>query len=210
MNNILHVIQQLNQGGATRSLIASSKYSTRLNAGTYRHRVLSMTPADPHSLSQAREAGLEVVDEPGTEDLFREISQADIVQVHWWNNAVLQRLLHQDLPEMRLIMWYHVAGNAVPQIITPDLVRMADLNVVTHPCTYHDLPVFRYMPPSERSERVTLVVDPADFEMVERIKFKAHDTFNVGYMGALNAINRHPDYVPMSAGIQVPNIKFVV
>jgi glycosyltransferase involved in cell wall biosynthesis/Tfp pilus assembly protein PilF len=210
MTTILHLIQQLTLGGAARSLVATSKYSALQGLGAYRHRVVSLAPAEADARALAREADLEVIDAPHAKTLLREIEQADVVQVHWWNNAILQKVLHWDLPPLRLLMWYHVAGQGVPQIITPELVRMADLNVATNPFTYYELPVFRYMPASERSRRLEMIYDPADFARLEGLEPRLHPYFNVGYIGTVDFFKMHPRYVPMSASVKIPDVRFVV
>ena len=208
MTTILHVIQQLSLGGAARSLIATSKYSARL--GGFQHKALSLAPAEPDALTLAKEAGLEVIAAPDAATVLREMAQADIVQVHWWNNAVLQTILHWDLPPMRLLMWYHVAGNAAPQVIIPPLVALADCNVATNPYTYDELPVFRDMPAADRASRLAMIYDPADFARLEDLQPKAHDDFQIGYIGTVDSYKMHPNFIPMSAGIRIPSARFVV
>jgi glycosyltransferase involved in cell wall biosynthesis len=39
---------------------------------------------------------------------------------------------------------------------------------------------------------------------------RPHAGFNVGYIGTVDSFKMHPRYVPMSAGIQVPDAHFVV
>jgi glycosyltransferase involved in cell wall biosynthesis/predicted Zn-dependent protease len=216
MTTILHVIQQLTLGGAARALIASAKYSTRL--GGYRHRVLSLHPAQPEAIALAREGGLEIVAAPDPKTIRRELAGADVVQVHWWNSPELQLLLHADLPPMRLLLWYHVCGEAAPQVITPELVRFADLNVPTNPWTARELPAFRDLPEAERAERVAMIVDPADFARVEgagRCRergtgLRSPAGFNVGYIGTLDFVKLHRRFVPMSAAVRVPAARFIV
>jgi hypothetical protein len=60
--------------------------------------------------------------------------------------------------------------------------------------------------------RGSAAVIPAvpDFERLADLKPRPHDTFNVGYIGTLNANKLHPNYVAMSAAVDVPNIRFVL
>ena len=208
MTTILHFIQQLSLGGAARALVAASKYSSRF--GAFRHQVISLLPSDANALELAEAGGLTVYDAPDRSVVLREIASADIVQVHWWNTPQLQSLLRAELPPMRLLLWYHVAGDGSPQIITPELVDLADLNIATNPWTYSELPVFRDLPPSERGERAAMIIDPADFERLHGIRLRPHAGFNVGYIGTVDSFKMHPRYVPMSAGIQVPEARFIV
>jgi len=104
----------------------------------------------PEAVALATAGGLTVLQAPDRDTILREMAAADIVQVHWWNNPELQSLLHAELPALRLLLWYHVAGQGAPQIITPELVHFADLNVPTNPWTYRELPAFRDLPPQTR------------------------------------------------------------
>jgi glycosyltransferase involved in cell wall biosynthesis/Tfp pilus assembly protein PilF len=208
MTTILHLIQQLSLGGAARALIATAKCSARL--GAFQHRVISLLPSDPDGLALARAGGLTVCDAPGQPALLRELSSADLVQVHWWNTPQMQSLLRQELPPLRLVLWYHVAGDGSPQIITPDLVNLADLNIATNPWTATELPVFRDLSPADRAERLAMIVDPADFERLQGIKLRPHAGFNVGYIGTVDTFKMHPRYVPMSAAVRIPEARFII
>ncbi len=50
----------------------------------------------------------------------------------------------------------------------------------------------------------------ADFERLGDVQPRRHDTFNVGYIGTVNFAKMHPEFVSMSARIDVPDIRFVV
>ena len=82
------------------------------------------------------------------------MAAADIVQLHWWNNPQNQQFLRGDWPDVRLAIWYHVAGDHAPQLITRELVDFADLNIPTNPWTFRELPVFGGLTPAERERRV--------------------------------------------------------
>ncbi len=208
MTTVLHLIQILSVGGAARALIAIARQSARL--GRFQHRVISLLPAAPEALALAKAAGLTVLEKPDRATILRELAAADIVHVNWWNNPELQSLLHAELPPMRLLLWYHVAGNGAPQIITPELVRFADLNVPTNPWTCRELPVFRDLPASEREQRVAMVIDGADLERVKGVRPRKHAHFNVGYIGSVDFVKMHRNFVPMSAAVQIPDARFIV
>ena len=205
---ILHIIHQLSRGGATRSAIAIAKYSAHL--GNFQHHVISLQPcADPLPLELAQAAGMTVINGPDKSQRDREIASADIVHIHFWNNPDLYDLLTSELPPCRLLIWFHIAGEYPPHIITQELVEYADFAIPCNPYTA-ELPVFQNLSPEVRLEKIGMVYDAADFARVENIQTKPHDTFNVGYIGTVYFTKMHPNYVPMSAKIEIPNVKFIV
>ncbi|MEI8040398.1 MAG: glycosyltransferase [Verrucomicrobiota bacterium] len=208
MTTILHVIQQLSLGGGTRTLVAVSKQSARI--GAFRHRVISLAPGAPEAVTLARSAGIPVVDAPDTATTLREMAGADIVQVEWWNSPEMQMLLHRELPPMRMLVWYHVCGDGAPQIITPQLASMTDLNVATNPWTARELPVFRDLSPEERAQRVASVIPGAEFDRLQGVTARVHKGFDIGYIGTVDFVKMHRRYVPMSAAVRVPEGRFVV
>lgn len=205
---VVHLIQHLSTGGASRALIALAKHSARL--GPFRHQAISLLPVDDETSARARDAGLDVLAAPETPTLHRALAAADIVQVHWWNNPELNAFLHTNLPAMRLVVWYHVSGHAAPQVITPDLVRFADLNIATNPWTYAELPVFRDLPAADRDDRLALIIDPADLDRVETVTPRPHDGFQIGYIGTVDFVKMHPDFVALSASVRIPEARFIV
>ncbi len=204
---ILHITQWVCPGGATRAMIATAKYSSRL--GGFEHSVISLQTAVPAASQMAREAGMTVVDAPNRDTLEQEIENADIVQVHYWNAPQLNDFLRSKLPAMRLLMWFHVAGDKPPQIITKELVDYSDFAIPCNPYSY-ELPVFQNLPTEVRLKKIGMVYDAADFERVFDTQPKPHDTFNVGYIGSVHFGKMHANYVSMSAAVNIPNARFIL
>jgi predicted O-linked N-acetylglucosamine transferase (SPINDLY family)/glycosyltransferase involved in cell wall biosynthesis len=205
---VLHIIQQLSRGGAARSMIAIAKYSSRL--GHFQQSVISLRSCEYSVVLQlAQEAGMTVVNDPDKSQIDREIEAADIVQIHFWNSPELYHLLTSELPPCRLLIWFHIAGDHPPQIITKELVDYADFAIPCNPYS-SELPVFHNLPPEVRLEKIGMVYDATDFARIENIQLKPHDTFNVGYIGTVYFAKMHRNYVSMSASIDIPNVQFIV
>lgn len=207
MIKVLHLIHSLGLGGAARGMLATAKYSSL--QGEYLHRIVSLTPADPKAVVLAVEAGIDVVNAPDRAVLELELAWADIVQLSWWNDPEVYDWLRSSLPPMRLMIWPHVAGDGSPQIITKQLVDFADFVVASSPYT-HDRPVFRNLPEGERLDKVALVYDATDFARVQPLESIPHVGFNVGYIGTVDFVKMHPRFVPMSAAVEIPDIRFIV
>ncbi len=204
---ILHIIQGFYSGGSGRALIATAKNSFQL--GRFHHRIVSLAPASPTAIELAKEAGLSVVNTPERETLLSEIENADIVHLHFWNNPQMYEFLRSPLPAMRLLIWFHIAGDKPPQILTPELVDFSDFALACSPYTYEHR-VFQNLPAEVRVKKTGMVYGAADFERVSDVQPRAHNTFNVGYIGHISFSKMHPNYVRMSAQIDIPNVRFIV
>lgn len=200
--NILHIIPQLSGAGPTRSLLATVKYAAKLNL-PQQHRVITLeSQAYPLALIRAKQAGITVIRQPTSENLNTEIENADIVQVHFWNHPRLYELLNTDLPPRRLLLWLKILGHHPPQIVTPELLKFADIVVPTTPETLN-LPVFEnYITP--------VIPGIADFERLNQMTPSPHRSFNVGYIGTTNFSKMHPQYIPIHAGIDIENLQLIV
>ncbi len=209
MTKIVHIIESLSLGGAARSLMATSRYS-RLQDADFEHSVVSLKPAEDDAIPLAEEADIKLVDHPEENALFNEIEQADIVQLHYWNNPSAIQFLHKKLPKCRLAIFYHVAGDRLPQIIVPEIARMADWNLPCSPYTEHSIRRLEENTTGIFHDRTTMVYGAADLARIEGLKFQKHDGFNVGYIGTVDYVKLHSRFLPMSAAVRIPEVKFIV
>ncbi len=197
---VLHVIQCLSRGGATRSLIAAARATAQFGIG---HRVVSLeVPADG-SIELAGRAGLAVIARPDVEMLQAELAHADIVHAHFWNTPELYALLSGPLPPMRLLLYCEVAGDHPPQALTRELVEFADLTVVASPYTA-ELPCFRDAPETEVIPAVSA------WEHMRGFQPRPHTSFNVGYIGTVDFAKMHPRMAALCAAVDVPDARFIV
>jgi len=200
---VVHLLDSVTVGGGARSVLNLARASARL--GPFAHEVVCLRPASPEGLRLAREAGVPVAGDVPLAEVAGRIAGADIVQVNYWNHPLLNRLLHMPLPPMRLVVWFHVAGDVAPQVAVPELVRFADVAVACSPYT-SGLPAFAGLP----AGRAAMIYPPADLVRAHGVRPRPHRTFNVGYIGTVDFVKMHPDFVGMSAGIDVPGLRVVV
>ncbi|MDF5738740.1 MULTISPECIES: glycosyltransferase family 4 protein [unclassified Nostoc] len=209
MLKILHIIDTLSSAGPTRSLIAAAKYAAQQSI-LQQHRVITLQPkVNPFALILAKQADITVFRKPDQQTLLHEIEQADIVQVYFWNNPEMYDFLRAKLPAMRLLMWFQVMGDKPPQIITPVLVEYSDFALASSPCTL-ELPIFQVLSETLKSQKTSVVYSPADWERLTNLQPRSHENFNVGYIGTVNFAKMHPRYIPISAAITIPDIRFIV
>ncbi len=208
-HTILHIIERLSSGGASRVALAISKHSTRQD-NRFVHRIISLQRPTPEGLKLAEMEGYEVDHGCGKPFLDYQISKADIVHLHWWNSPTMLQFMQMELAASRMLVWCHVAGMHIPQVIMPELLDYADITVATNPTTFDEVPAFNRLDREEKKLKTAMIVDPADFDRVDGILPKEHEGFNVGYIGTVHHYKMHPHFVRMSSGIEVPDIRFLV
>lgn len=208
MVNVLHVIEGLSLGGAARALMTCAAECAALDGGV--HTVASLGPAAPKTtLNLARQYGLEVLDAPDVETLRASVGTSDIVHVHYWNAPRMAEFLRLDLPPMRLLVKFNVGGLYPPHVITRDIVDFADMVQTTGPFA-HDLPVFAGLDPEVRLAKIRMSYGAADFSRLQDFRLRKHDGYNVTYLGTVDFVKLHPDYVALSSYVRVPESRFIV
>lgn len=203
---ILHVIERLSRGGASRALIAMAKYVGRL--GSFRQAVSSLSPSDALARRMAREAGLDVLDADPT--LEREqLAAADIVHVHFWNTPDLYAWLRRGVPQARVVLTQHVSGEHPAQVMTRAVRDFADHIVLASAYSLR-LPVYAEWSAAERERRLSVVLQGADFARLAGSQPQAHHRFRIGYVGTVGFVKMHPRFVELSAAAKIVDVCFVV
>ncbi len=204
---VLHVIQYLSLGGAGRAMIAAAKYMSQTS--DMQHDVVSLLPPEDAAVGFAEQEGMKFIPTSTIDDLRCLIPDYDLIQLQWWNNAEMGSLLREPLPPCRLVAWCHVGGHIAPQVIPDDLVHTLDCAVACSPHTYRS-PAFQSLSAQERLVKCAMAYGAADFARVESVTPQQHAGFQVGYIGTIHFSKMHPDFVSMSASVDVPEVRFVV
>lgn len=206
MIRILHIIDTISGAGPTRSLISLARYASK-NGLNQQHKVIALKKeAYPISLLLAKQAGIDLLRNPDEETIREEMIEADIVQLHYWNNPTIAEFLRSDWPSMRMLIWFKVFGKYQPQVITKDLLDYSDFALATSPDTLN-LPVLKEKVSEGSADYVYGI---ADWSRLKNLEKRAHESFNVGYVGTVNFTKMHPNYVEMSTGVSIPNVQFIV
>ncbi|MBF0233113.1 MAG: glycosyltransferase [Desulfamplus sp.] len=210
MLSILHVIQKFSGGGADRAMVTGAKYSSQQSS--YKHSIISLKPVNvqqSHFINALKSTEIDLINGPNKPTIIRLIENADIVHVHFWNNPQLYAILCSELPAMRLLINTHINGWYPPQVITKKLIDYSDFIAVTSPYSF-DLPVFQNLSEELKFKKSGLINSASDFSRLAGLKPRPHKTFNVGYIGTVDFIKMHPNYIFMSARIDVPDVRFIV
>lgn len=205
MIKILHIIDKITGSGPTRSIITSVKIAAKLGL-KQQHRIIALNKqAYPVSLLLAKQAGITIIREPTTQVSKDEIENADIVHFHFWNSPDIYEFLRSDKPTMRFLTHIRIHGATAPQVITQELLDYSDFILATSRSTL-DLPVFKNV-----DRNCTDVVSGiSDWDRLGNVVKKQHEGFNVGYIGTVNFAKLHPNFIPMSASVEIPDVKFLV
>ena len=201
--HILHITAHLG-GGVGRVLL---NYLAAVKNGPDRHHLLCLDYANEAARTRAAAEGLELGDRCAEDwpTLFRAVAEADLVILHWWNHPLSYALLAAGpWPPARLLLWSHVSGRRAPQIITRDLLNFPDIFLAASPVTLK-LPVF-----NDFSGRADLVFSCAGLEHVEGLEPQTHDGFRVGYLGTVDYVKMHPDFLKLCLAADIPQAVFAV
>src|SRR5229473_4377322 len=204
---ILHVTRTLGWAGAARSAAAIAKHLRLL--GGFEETIVSLEPWEKGAADLVEAAGMRALNAPSGDVLRAELERADIVHVEWWNSAVLGEFLRGPLPPVRLLLFMHVAGDAIPSVITRELVDFADFCVACCPYTYENS-VLQTLPVEIQAAKAAVVYATPDFARLDGLRRISHRGFRVGYIGKADFRKMHRDFVAMSARVDIPDVRFVV
>lgn len=208
MITILQLFSELSTGGGVRAALALAKHSAR--QGNYRHIIgqIRAAPIGKDVIDLAKDHGVEILPPCQHDDLCKLMAAFDIVQINWWNSAVMYEFMQKPLPPLRLMGWFHVGGQDAPQLITDAVLDYFDLPVACSPFTFAG-PTFQKLVRTQ-SKRCAMAYGAADFDRLEGVVSKPHQGFNVGYIGTVHYLKMHPEYYSMSASIDIPDVRFVI
>ena len=96
MPNVLHIIEYLDLGEASRATIASAKYAAQ--QGRFDHTLLALAGADKEAVRLTKEAGLNLLIAPDDDEREKHLVNADIVAVSYSNAPHIQTFLRNPLP----------------------------------------------------------------------------------------------------------------
>lgn len=194
-------------GGGTRAVVSVARLSSETES--FVHRFISLRECSTETKSFFASHNLPFIAAPSRDSLIEACRDSDLVQLNWWNSPEMGEFLHSCLPPMRLLAWCHVGGYAIPQMIPETLIGFVDYAAACSAYTY-DSPAFRSLPTESRLRKTGLFFAATDPSRVEHIQRRPHDAFNVGYVGTVDYVKMHREFVSMSANIQIPNIRFII
>lgn len=175
---ILHITPHLG-GGVGTVLLNWLTYKNNKNQNI----VATLDYANEKAISICQKNKIELYAKANEELLFKLIKNADIVLLHFWNHPLLYDfIVRNDLPPSRLVIWAHVSGFDVPNIIGEKILNYPDKFVYTTPI-------------SKEIKDNLAIVSTGGIEHLEGVKNEEHEGFVVGYIGTVDYAKMHPKYV---------------
>jgi len=175
----------------------------------YRHRVASLEPVGAPMRQWAAEYGIECTDDLHHRDdlLGRLLAGADLVHLHWWQHPLLNALMHRpDLPGFRCLLWSHVNGHHAPQNFPTGLADYPDMLVLASAWSLH-APALAVR---GRQGPLPVIHSSAGVPAMPPRRMRGDGQFRIGYVGTVDPIKMHPEFVPLCLRADIPNARFVV
>lgn len=192
---VVHVIPSLARGGGSLGTLAAIKQVASADPDIDA-KVVSLAAADPRMLEEAAAREVPIIEAPSPRRLAAELTGADIVQLSYWNHSALYDLLRGGLPPCRLVIWF-LAGGSAPHAASPELVGFADRAVSASPV-------------EDGGALIPELPCLTDHARVAAVEPRAHEGFVAGYIGTVDPVKMHPDFVRMCVAVERPDARFVV
>ena len=135
------------------------------------------------------------------------LSTADVVVFNWWHHPSLYRfLIEYDNVSFRAVIWSHVSGCTYPYI-NQKLLDLCDKLILTTPYSYEneDMASLDTALTRRKTEVVYGLGDLSNYISLEK---KAHNMFNIGYVGTINFAKIHPDIEAYCAAVDIEDSIF--
>jgi len=202
--NILHIVPHA--GGGVGAVLRAILTADSARKCRYTHSVASLEYLNEVTQKHCDAHGISWLDEVATrrcKDLSLLLNNADIVLVHWWNHPLLMRLLFEGLPATRLIMWSHVNGFFPPQAFFSELFELPDRFVFSTGTSMMTSTVKKISDTLKAELRVIRSCSgiPKGSETI----CPKSNPFQAGYIGTVEPIKMHVDFLTMCANAALPS-----
>jgi hypothetical protein len=180
---IVHIIDRLSSGGASRAAITHARECARQSGD--RHEIISLNDAERPAREQAESFGIGVISQPARETLVPAVEAADIVHIHFYNTPAIYNFFNLQLPPSRRLLWVHISGFTPPQLLPIDIAKRVDYVVLTSEES-RKLPAAIEL--SRRGRSPAGIVAGADCTRRVGLKTRPHGSFTAGYSGRIEAV----------------------
>ena len=145
------------------------------------------------------------------EDLYREMSQTDIVVIHWWNHPAMARLL-LNFPAIRtrVVFWIHVSGCTYPKLPF-SIVEYMDYTIFTTPYTYKN-PHWTEEEQEIAEKKGYVIYGLGELgDLFLKKNYEVGEEFVIGYVGTISTSKLHPDIALFCNEVKskIPTSRFV-
>ena len=197
---ILHIIPRWIGGGPERGILEIASYDKALSGNITRRVVVLDKPISAPLFIQARKLGVALIVAPQPDELAREIEDADILEITYWNHPLLLDILRRPLPLARLLIRSAIAGNTLPHILFPELVALPDFWILSAP-PGHGKHLFEH-------GCVRHIPAISDMNRLANFAPRPHCGVRIAYLGSLEATKLHPGFADIVAGADSKGMHF--
>ncbi|MBN1381292.1 MAG: glycosyltransferase family 4 protein [Deltaproteobacteria bacterium] len=201
--NILHLLPHA--GGGVGAVLRAVLAAESEKESPYRHVVASLDYLNDVTQKHFNIHGISWTDEVAVkrrDELSALLDQADIVLAHWWNHPLIMRLLFEGLPATRLIIWSHVNGYYPPQAFFPELFELPERFVFTSKVSM-TVPAVQELSDDLKS-RLRVIRSCAGIPSGSESLCPKSDPFRAGYIGTVEPVKMHADFLSMCANANMP------
>lgn len=147
---------------------------------------------------------------PSDSSLHKAVSESDIVIVHFWNHPLTYKFLHSFSDKTaRMVFWCHTNGHNAPQSFPESILLYPNKLIFSTDYSYF-APTIQKQSEEFKESRTTTIFDSAGTNGYEKLVHRETNYCTVGYIGTVNYSKIHKDFVSISKGIDIRNIRFIV
>lgn len=175
------------------------------------HKAICLDYANGNAAKVAKSTGFLLLDNmfKKKREILDLIADCDITLIHWWNHPLLYDfLVRERLPASRIIIWNHILGSSAPNNLTKKILKYPDIFVFTTPLSYHIKEVKNLT--NKYKKNLRDIWSTGGINYVKSVKPKKHFGFNIGYIGTVDYIKIHPDFLNICNQVDIPNVNFIV
>lgn len=208
MHKVLHIMPHMGPG-VGKALSALSISAAKADS-KYQHNILLLEkPRDLGYITICKDNDVDVFWPDDKCELVKIISEADIVQLEWWHHPLVLGFLRElsQIP-VRLTVWSHISGCNYP-VIPPAFIDLPEHFFFTTAYSYEN-PLWT----EEEREKIisgsTVACGTGGYDNVSAVVPRAHQGFNIGFIGTLDFRKLNPEFVDFCAEVDIPDAKFIL
>ncbi len=189
-HKILHITPHLG-GGIGTVLLNWVQYDEK-----NQHTIITLDFVNEYAKTVCAQGDIELHAQIEASHICELIPNFDIIVIHFWNHPLLYDfLIRNTLPPSRLIIWSHISGFEPPNVITPKILHYPDIFIYT-------TPISQSIAPNK------VILSTGNITPFIELSPQQHDDFTVGYIGTVDYVKMHPQYVTTLA--QTKANKFII
>ena len=193
---IAHLAAHLG-GGVGKAHAAIRGVDPRAADHTY---LLLESPRDRRYCEAIEASGANLMECPEPALMQRVLSEADIIQVEFWNHPRLYEVLAKtSLPAGRYVFWCHISGLA-PPLVAEGLIEAANAFVFTSACSLR---------PGLRGN-LSVIGSGFGFDNPRRRSANSDGKVVGGYLGTVDFVKMSPDFFAAVDAIDADNFEIRV